>query len=33
MEKNILEKGKELNKMSLSEMDEYWEMVKKNETE
>ena len=31
MEKRILEKGKDLNKMSLSEMDEYWELAKKNE--
>lgn len=31
MEKKILEKGKDLNKMSLSEMDENWELEKKNE--
>ncbi len=31
MEKRIIEEGKDLNKMSLPEMDKYWEIAKKDE--
>ncbi len=31
MEKRIIKEGKDLNKMSLPEMDKYWEIAKKDE--